>query len=57
MILREINFGESRSSKTALLAILGALKMINLGKSAFINSQKNHNTERLNVLKRQIVHF
>ena len=29
-ILREINFGESRSSKTEVLAILGALKMINL---------------------------
>ena len=26
-ILREINFGGSRSSKTAVLAILGALKM------------------------------
>jgi len=29
-ILREINFGGCRSSKTAVLAILGALKMINL---------------------------
>ena len=29
-ILREINFGESRSSKTAILAILGALKMVHL---------------------------
>ena len=26
--LREVNFGESRSSKTAVLVILGALKMI-----------------------------
>ena len=27
-ILREINFGQSRSSKTAIFAILGALKML-----------------------------
>ena len=29
-ILREINFGESRRSKTAVLAIIEALKMINM---------------------------
>ena len=28
--LREINFEESKSSKTAISAIVGALKMINL---------------------------
>ena len=33
--LREVNFGESRSSKTAVLAILGALKMIDLANLAF----------------------
>ena len=36
-ILREINFGETRSSKTAVLAILGALKMIIL---LYFNLQK-----------------
>ena len=29
-ILREINFGESRSSKTAVFAIFGALNLVNL---------------------------
>ena len=29
-ILREINFGESRRSKTAFLAILGALNFVDL---------------------------
>ena len=29
-ILRETNLGESRSSKTAIIANVGALKMINL---------------------------
>ena len=39
-ILREINFGGSRSSKTAVLAILGALKMINLVNFSFQKMQK-----------------
>ena len=38
-ILREINFGGCRSSKTAVLAILGALKMINL---VNFSPQKSH---------------
>ena len=39
-ILREINFGGCRSSKTAVLAILGALKMINLVNFSILKMQK-----------------
>ena len=39
-ILREINFGEYRSSKNAVLAILGALKMIDLVNFSFEKVQK-----------------
>ena len=59
-IFREINFGESRSSKTAVLTILEALKMINLVNFSLQKMQKfmeNHNSEPLNVLKWQILHF
>ena len=59
-ILREINFGGCRSSKTAVLAILGALKMINLVNFSFQKMQKFIKikiSEPLNVLKWQIVHF
>ena len=38
-ILREINLGESRSSKTAVFAILEALKFVNL---ANFSLQKVH---------------
>ena len=53
-ILREINLGGSRSSKTAVLAILRALKSINwvnfgLQKNAKIH--KGQTSEPLNVLK------
>ena len=48
-ILREINFEESRSSKTAYFAILGALKF---EKAVMIH--KNQNSEPLIVLKWQI---
>ena len=30
-VLREINFGELRSAETAVLAILGALNIVDLG--------------------------
>ena len=30
-ILREINFGKSRSSETCIIAILGALNLVNIG--------------------------
>ena len=39
-ILREINFGESRSNKTAVSPILGALKMINLVNFSLQKMQK-----------------
>ena len=52
-ILREINFGGSRRSKTAISAILGAQNLVDffskfqLSKSAKI--PKNQNSEPLNV--------
>ena len=42
-ILREINCGESRSSKTAIFALFGALKDAKI--------HENQNSEPLNVLK------
>ena len=60
-ILREINFGESGSSKTAFFAILGAMKFVILinyiqpSKNAKIHI--NQNSEPLNALKWQILHF
>ena len=48
-IIREINFGESRNSKTAIVAILRALNLVIL-----INFKckfhRNQNSEPLNVL-------
>ena len=55
-ILRETNFEGSRSCKSANSAILGALNFGNLVNfSAKIH--KNANSEPLNVLKWQILHF
>ena len=48
-ILREINFVDSRCSKTAVLAILQALKVQKF--------MKNHTSEPLNVLKWLILYF
>ena len=60
-ILCEINFGESRSSKTAVFDIFGALnKFYQFGKFQPSKSAKIHkrqNSEPLNVLKWQILHF
>ena len=39
-ILREINFGKSRSSKTAIFAILRALNFVNLEDSSLQKVQK-----------------
>ena len=43
-ILREINFGESRSSKTAVLAISGALIFVDLVNSSLQKMQKCKNS-------------
>ena len=48
-ILREIKFVEFRSSKTAIFALFGALKDAKI--------HENQNSEPLNVLKWQILHF
>ena len=58
-ILREIIFGESRISKIAVFAILGALKMIFWYIAALLKctNSKNDNSEPLNVLKWKILHF
>ena len=59
-ILREINFGESRSSKTAVFAILGALNFVNLVHFSLQKVQKfmiNQNSEPLNVVKWLILNF
>ena len=48
-ILREINFGESRSSKTAIFAIQGALNFVDLVNFTFQKVQKlikNQNSEQ-----------
>ena len=39
--LREINFGETQSSKTAVFAILGALNLVNLVNFSLQKVQKN----------------
>ena len=39
-ILREINFGESRSSKTAVFAIFGAVHFVDLVNCSLQNLQK-----------------
>ena len=60
-ILREINFSESRSSKTAFFAILEALNLSNLcsrfQSSKIAKNHKNKISEPLKVLKWQIMHF
>ena len=60
-ILREINFSESRSSKTAFFAILEALNLSNLcsrfQSSKIAKMHRNQNSEPSNVSKRQIFHF
>ena len=60
-ILREINFGESRSSKTAVYAILGAMNFYDLVKickpPAPSKSAKIQNSEPLNVSKIQMADF
>ena len=53
-ILREINFWDSRSAKTALFDILGAVNFVNLVNFSLQKVQKNHknqNSDPLNVLK------
>ena len=59
-ILRETNFGKTKSPKNAIFVIFGALNFVtlvnfSLSKSARIN--KNKNSEPLNVLKWQILQF
>ena len=59
-ILREINFWDSKSAKTAIFAILGAVNLFCFGKnllSKYVKIHKNQNSEALNMLKRQILHF
>ena len=46
-ILREINIGESRSSKTAIFAILGALTVDNL---ATLHLQKEPKIMKIKIL-------
>ena len=50
-ILCEINFVDSRSTKTDIFAILGAVNFVKPSKSEKIH--KNQNSEPLNVLKWQ----
>ena len=47
----------TRSAKNTLLAILGAVNIVNLVNFSLWKSAKNQNSEPLNVLKRQILHF
>ena len=58
VILRQINFRESRSSKTAVLAILRTLNFITLVNFCIQNLQKyikSPNSEPVNVLQWQIL--
>ena len=56
-ILREINFGESRSLKSAFLPFIGALNFVDLVIfSLNAKIHKNQNSEPLNVSKWQILH-
>ena len=48
-ILREISFGESKSSKTAVFAILGALNVDNLVNCSLLKVQ---NSDPVNVRSR-----
>ena len=59
-ILRETNFEESRSCKSGNFAILGALNFVNLVNFSLQKVQKfikSQNSEPLNVLEWQILHF
>ena len=59
-ILREINFVDSRSVKTAIFATLGAMNFVHLVNCILQNVQKTHdnqNSEPLNVLKWLILYF
>ena len=58
--LREINFVDSRSSKTGVFANLGAVYFVHLVIFSLKKVQKNHknqNSEFLNVAKWLILHF
>ena len=56
-ILREINFGDSRSAKTAVFALLGSVNFVHLVKIRKIGAKIHENqiSEPLNVLKWQIL--
>jgi len=59
-ILREINFEDSKSAKSAVFAILGAVNFVHLVNFSFQKMQKfikNQNSEPLNVVKWLILHF
>ena len=58
-ILREINFGESRSSKTANFCNFRDCGFFYFGKfqSSKLQKLENQNSEPLNMLKLQILHF
>ena len=59
-ILREVKIGEFRSSKTAIFAILGALKFVNLVDFSLQKVQaiiRNQILKPLNMLKWQILYF
>ena len=58
--LREINFEDSRSAKSAVFAILGSVNFVHLVNVRLQKVQKihkNQNSERLNVSKWQILNF
>ena len=54
-ILREINFEDSRSAKTAIFAILRTVNSVHLVKNAKL--AKIPNSEPFNVVKWLILHF
>ena len=58
-ILHEINFGDSRSAKTAVFGFFRVCQFCPFGKNKDLKSAKIHeihNLEPLNVLKCQILH-
>ena len=59
-ILCEINFGDSRSAKTAVFALLGSVNFCPFGKyqaSKSARIHENQNSEHRKVLKWLILHF
>ena len=56
-ILREINFGESRSSKIAIFGALNFVDLVNISLQKVQKVMKNQNSEPLSVLKLQILLF